>query len=190
MEELNDLKDLWLTAKVDSLPNADEALKIVKRHRFKMIVKKAATILMLLLMTILMLYIVLYGPKMLTTRIGELGFFIGIFVLIVSNTNSLRRAFNQINRTNQEFIEYLKQAQHGRVYFYEKIQPILFLVMSLSLFLIVYELVYKKLVLMLIVYLLLTIYVVVMWIIVRPRIIKKRTKQLKEIIDRLESLSK
>jgi hypothetical protein len=59
MEELNDLKDLWLTAKVDSLPNAEEALKLVKHHRFKMIIKKGATILMLLLMTILMLYVVI-----------------------------------------------------------------------------------------------------------------------------------
>jgi hypothetical protein len=62
--------------------------------------------------------------------------------------------------------------------------------MALSLFLIVYELVYKNPILMLIGYLLLTVYVVLMWIIVRPRIIKKRTKQIKEIIDKLESLSK
>src|SRR5215213_9964641 len=119
MEELNDLKEVWLTAKTDALPGADEALKLIKRYRLKMIIKKSASILLLLLMTILMLYAVFYGFKRLPTRLGELGFFIGIFVLILSNTNSLRRAFNQVNRTNQEFMEYLKQAQRGRVYFYE-----------------------------------------------------------------------
>lgn len=190
MEDLVDIKDIWLTAKVDTLPDAEEAIKLIKRYRFKMIVKKAATILMLILMALLMIYVVFYGPKMLSTRFGEAGFFLGIFFLFVSNTNSLKRAFNQINRTNQEFIEYLKQAQRGRAFFYEKVQPAAFLVMSLSLFLYVFELIYKNSVLMLVVYSLLAIYVAVMWFIIRPRIIKKRTKQLKETIERLEALTK
>jgi hypothetical protein len=190
MEDLTDLKNIWLTAKVDALPNAEEAIKTIKRYRFKLIVKKAATVLMLLLMTILMIYVVFYGPQVLTTRIGEIGFFIGILVLIVSNTNSLRRAFNQINRTNQEFIEYLKQTRRGRIYYYEKVQPLTFITMSLSLFLYAYELVYKNSLLMLVIYSLMTIYVVIMWFIVRPRIIEKRTKQLKETIEKLETLSK
>jgi len=190
MEDLTEIKNIWRTADVGALPGADEAVRLIKLYRFKMIFKKAATILMLLIMTALMLYAVFYGFKMLTTRLGELGFFIGIFVLVASNANSLRRAFNQTNRTNREFIEYLKQAQRGRVYFYEKLQPILFLIMSLSLFLIVFELVYKNLVLTLVVYSILSIYVAVMWFFVRPKIIEKRTKQLKETIEKLETFAK
>ena len=190
MEELTDIKALWQTANVNILPDAEEALKLIKRYRFKMIVKKAAAVLMLILMALLMLYVVFYGPKMLSTRIGEAGFTIGIIVLFVSNANSLRRAFSQINLTNLEFIEYLKQAQRGRAFFYEKVQPAALLVIFLSLYLYVFELVYENTVLMLSVYFLLTIYFALMWFIVRPRINKKRTKQLKETIEKLEALSK
>ena len=190
MEDLADIKDLWQTAKVSELPNAEEAVRIIKSYRFNMIVKKSLMILLLALMILLLVYVVFYGPKMLTTRIGEAGFFTGIIILFISNTNSLRRASNQINRSNQEFIEYLKQTQRGRIFFYEKVQPIIFLGISLSLLLYAFELVYNNLVLTFVIYSLLIIYMAVMWYIVRPRIIKKRTKQLKETIEKLESLTK
>jgi hypothetical protein len=188
MEDLTDIKNIWRTAEVNKLPDAEQIVRFIKRYRFKQLVKKAALVLIMLLMTILMLQTAIYGSNSSITRIGETCIFIGYFILILSNANSLRRAFNQVNRSNQEFIEYLRQAQRGRLYFYEKVQPFTFVIMTLGLFLCVFESVRKDFGLMLIVYSAMTVILIVMWFIVRPLINKKRTKKLKETIARLEVL--
>lgn len=188
MEDLTDIKNIWVNAKVDNLPSAEETIRFIKRFRFKQIVKKTALVLMMLLMTVLMLRVVIYGSNNPITRIGELLILIGYFVLIISNANSLRRAFNQINRNNREFIDYLKQAHRGRIYFYEKVQPFTFIIMTLGLFLFVYELLNKSPGLQLAVYSLLTIILGVMWFFFRPIINRKRIGKLKETITKLEAL--
>lgn len=190
MEDSTDLKNIWRTAQVDKLPGAEETVRFIKHYRYKQIVKKSVLGLMLLLMPILMLRVVIYGSNDPITRIGELFIFIGYFVLILSNINSLRRAFNQVNHSNQEFIEYLKQAQRGRLYFYEKVQPLTFVIMTTGLFLYIFESVGENFKAMLTVYILLTISLVIMWFIVRPLINQKSKKKLRETIAKLETLQK
>jgi fucose 4-O-acetylase-like acetyltransferase len=188
VEDLTDIKNIWLTAKVDELPSARETIRFIKRYRFKQVVKKTALVSMMLLMTGLMLRAAIYGSDEVTARIGEVCIFIAYFVLITSNANSLKRAFYEINRTNREFVEYLKQAQKGRIYFYEKIQPLTFLIMCLGLYLWVFESVRQDSGLMLTVYSAMTIVLVILWFVARPLFYKKSIGKLKETIDRLEAV--
>lgn len=190
MEDLTDIKNIWRGAKADKLPSAAETVRFIKRYRFRQILKKTAWVLMMLLMASLMLRAAVYGSNILSARIGELFIFIGYLVLIFSNANSLRRAVNQVNRSNQEFIEYLEQAQRGRLYFYEKVQPFTFVVMASGLFLYVYEMVRRDFNVMLTAYSLLTIGLLIMWFFIRPLIYKKRTQELKETITKLDALQK
>lgn len=188
MEDLTDIKNIWLTAKVDELPSARETIRFIKRYRFKQVAKKAALVSMMLLMTALMLRAAIYGSNELTARIGEICIFVAYFVLIISNANSLKRAVKQINRTNREFVEYLKQAQRGRIYFYEKIQPLTFLIMCSGLYLWVFESVRKDSGLMLTVYSAMTIGLAILWFIIRPLINRKSIGKLKETIEKLEAV--
>lgn len=188
MEDLTDIKNIWLTAKVDELPSAEETTRFIKRYRFRQIAKKAALVSIMLLLTVLMLRAAIYGSDELTTRVGEICIFIAYFILIISNANSLKRAFNQMSRTNREFVEYLKQAQRGRIYFYEKIQPLTFLITCSGLYLYVFEAVRQDSGLMLTVYSALTIGLAALWLIVRPLIYKKSIRKLKETIERLEAV--
>ena len=80
---MTEIKNIWQTANVDALPDAEEALKLIKQYRFKMIFKKSAAVLLLFLMIVLMIYVALYGPEMLSTRFGEAGIIISIIVLLI-----------------------------------------------------------------------------------------------------------
>ncbi|MEZ5344770.1 MAG: hypothetical protein R2681_04350 [Pyrinomonadaceae bacterium] len=189
MEDWNELKDIWQSAEIKGLPDAKEAVRVIKRYRRKVIFKKAATIFLLLSMGGIVVFIASDSNQVITTKLGEMGFFIGILVLLINNLYSLRRAFNQINSSNKEFIKYLLQAERGRAFFYRKMQPVIFLMLTGSLFLLLFEPLSKKPALMAGIYCGLTVYFVAVWFLIRRRFFKNHTETLRKTIEKLESRS-
>jgi len=184
-----DLKEVWQSAEVEGLPDAKEAVRLVKRYRRRTIFKKTAMIFLLLLMAGLVVFVLFYGGRMITTQIGALGFLIGISILLISNLNSLKRALRNANCSNREFLEYLLEAQRGRDFFYRRVQPIIFLLLVVSWFLLFYESLSEKPRLMAGVYFAFAIYFTAIWFYIRRRIIKNHSEKLRKTIQKFESFS-
>lgn len=190
MDNLNDLKKLWLTANTDSLPDSKEMVNTIKKYRNKKIINKAALITAAALLAGFMVLVAfMYHSTMLTTRIGEAFFIISCIILIVTNTNSLKRMYRLKNCTNKEFVQHLEQATQNRIFYYKKTQVAGLLFNSAGLLLYMYELVYGNLILCVVAYTVMIIYLLIIWLVVRPRVYKRQSKKFIEKIQRMKLLS-
>jgi len=190
MDNLNDLKKIWLTANINHLPNSNKMMQMIKEYRNRKILKKIALVIAALLLTTLMIVVVFtYHSTMITTRIGEVCIIIAGSILITTNTNSLRRVYKLKNCTNKEFMEHLERAQRGRINYYKKTQVIGLSFVSVGLLLYLFEGVHKNLGLCIISYTLLIIWLLINWFVIRPRAFKKQTKKFNEIFKKIETVS-
>jgi hypothetical protein len=191
MDNLNDIRAIWLTAKTDSLPNSDEMLRIVKKFRNQRLRRKLAIIFSALALAALMIVTVfIYKSTMITTRLGE-GLAIATCVILVfTNTKSLKRFIDLKECSNKEFIEFLEQTRRNQVYYYKKTQVAGMALSSVGLLLYLYELVYKNVILFIIIYSIAVIWILILWLIIRPRAFKKQGRKLDETMKRLENISK
>ncbi len=191
MDNLTDLKKIWLSAKTDSLPGASEMLHMVKKYRSTNLVKKIALIIAAILLTALMVSIVfLYKSSMLTTRVGEAMIILAGIMLVYTNARSLGRLHRIKDNTNKEFIAYLEQVQRNRIYYHKKTQVAGLLLTSIGLLLYIYELVCKNFLLCLSAYTTLFIWLLINWLVIRPRAYKRQARKLEETINKMAQVSK
>jgi hypothetical protein len=190
MDSLNDIQKIWLTTNMATLPKADEIIKTIKKYRLKHAVKNGVLIALSMLLIAAMCWVLFdYKSNLLVTRIGEACLFIAMFILFGIGTNSLKRIAAQKNRSNAEFISFLKQEQLRQIAFQKRTQVIGFAFASVGLLLYLFEAVYKDTLQMLVVYGLALIWIFVCWFIIRPRSIKRKTEKLARTIENLERLS-
>jgi sensor c-di-GMP phosphodiesterase-like protein len=191
MDNLNDLKSIWLSAKTESLPAADEMMHIIKEYRNKTFQRKVMVILtMAVSVTILIGITCIYKAKMPTTRIGQYSTILAGFVLIFSNVRSIKRFYNVQDFNNRDFIKFLEKTRQNQIYFYKKTQVAGLAFWSFGLLFYIFEFVHQNVFLFITIYSLTVIFLVILWLFVRQRVYNKRAKKLEEMIKRLESLSK
>jgi membrane protein YdbS with pleckstrin-like domain len=190
MDNLNDLKAIWLTAKTDNLPTSNEMVRLVKKFRNQRIFKKLAVIVMALVLAALMVTVgFIYKSTLITTRLGEAFMIIACGILATSNIKSLRRFYDLKDCSNKEFITFLEQTRLNQIRFYKKTQVIALLFCSSGLLLYIYEMVYQNTALLILNYAVTIAYVLVLTLVVRPRVYKREAKKLQETRDRLEKIS-
>ena len=191
MDNLTDLKNIWLSAKTDSLPGVAEMLHMIKKYRSTNLIKKIALIITAILLTAVMASVVFrYKSSMLTTRIGEVMIILAGIMLVVTNVRSLGRLHRVKDHTNKEFIEYLEQVQRNRIYYHKKTQVAGLLLASVGLLLYIYEPVCKSLLLFVSAYSLLFIWLLINWLIIRPRAYKRQARKLEDTINKMVQISK
>jgi hypothetical protein len=191
MDNLSDIKKIWLTTNTSILPNTNEMLLLIKSYRKKMLAKKITVVTIAVLLAVLMCVIMfLYHSALLATRIGEVCMLVACIILIASNINSLQRAYKLKNFTNKEFIEYLEQGNAGRIRYYKKTQVVGFSFVSIGLLLYLFEGVYKNTVVCIVSYSILVIWLWVNWFIIRPKAYKRQTKKMNDTLKKIETISK
>ncbi|EHQ28782.1 hypothetical protein [Mucilaginibacter paludis] len=191
MDNLNDLKKIWLTADTSGLPNADEIVVIIKNYRSQKLIKKALLVATALLLTATMVLIVFkYRPVMLSTRIGEACIIAAGVMLIYTNTYSLSRIYKLRNCTNKEFIKHLEQAHANRIFYHQKTQVAGLLLTSLGLLLYEFELVYLNLAVCIAAYLAMVVWLLIVWLVIRPRAFKKQQEKFNSTLKKIETLTK
>ena len=191
MDNFTDIKDIWLSANINALPGAGEMIKTIKRYRLKSIIKNISMVLLLLFMLAAMVWVVfVYKSHMITTRLGEACFFIAIFILLAIKADSLKRISAQKDYSNNSFIDFLKQEQQHQVNFFKRTQLIGFSFSAVGLLLYIFEEVHTDVIRMITGYSLLAIFFLAGWFIVRPIAIRKKTKKLNAMIEKLEGFSK
>jgi uncharacterized membrane protein YqjE len=191
MDNLNDIRAIWLTAKTDSLPNSDEMLRIVKKFRNQRLRRKLAIIFTALgIMGLMVFTVFVYKSTMISTRLGEVLTIMACAILVYTNTKSLKRFIDLKDCSNKEFIEFLEQTRRNQVYYHKKTQVLGMALSSVGLLLYLYELVYKDLTLFIIIYSISVIWILILWLIVRPRNFRKQSLKLDETMKKLEDISK
>jgi|SRR6185503_6262789 len=191
MDNLNDLKAIWLTAKTDTLPGSAEMARIVKKHRNQKLLKTSGLIFAALLLVGAMVSVVFeYRSKMITTRIGEALIIAAGIILIITNLSTLSRFYKLTPCSNKEFIQFLEHTRLRRLFYYKWTQAIALSFCSAGLLFYIYEGVHQQTGLFISSYAAVVLYLLVMWLYVRPRVFKKQWDKLSATIERLEKISK
>jgi len=190
MDNLNDLKAIWLTAKTDDLPTSVEMLRLVKKFRNQKLLKKWGIIIAALASMALMVFTVFsYKSTMITTRIGELMAISACVILASTNIKSLKRFYDLNDCSNKEFIAFLEQTRQNQLYYYKKTQVWGMGLSSAGLLLYMYESVYRDMMLFIIIYSFSVAWILFLWLYLRPRNFKKQTIKLNKTLDKLEKIS-
>jgi hypothetical protein len=191
MDNLDDLKSIWRTAKTDSLPAAAEMTNIIKRYRDRTLQRKVIVVLIAAVSVIIMIGLILiYKARMLTTRIGQYLIILAGCVLIFTNLRSMKRFYDFREFSNRDYIKFLEKSRQNQIYFYKKTQVAGLLFWSLGLLFYIFELVHQNLFISIMVYAITVIFLIILWVIVRRRVFNKRTKRWEAMTKKLESLSK
>src|SRR6476646_3262998 len=136
MNNLDELKQIWLSTGLEKLPKSGEIVKAIKRHHRKEALKKASLILFTILLVLIMCWVVFdYRSRLLATRIGEVCMFIAMFIFLAANAISLVKMSARVQYSNEEYINFLKQKQLQQYRRTKKTQLIGFLFASAGLLL-------------------------------------------------------
>lgn len=191
MDNLNDLKAIWLTAKTDSLPDSHEMVQIIRKFRNKKLLKIAALVISAILLVMIMIWVMfIYKSTMLITRFGEVFIIIAGIILVSTNLNSLLRFYKFRVCSNKEFLKFLEQTRLRQRFYYQRTQVVAMAFCATGLLLYLYEGVYKSTILFIGEYAATVIYFLILWFVVRPRVFKKEEKKINAQIEKLESISK
>ncbi len=189
MDNLNELKKVWLTANTADLPSSDEMVKAAKTYRSSKLRGKILVIVIALLLSAFML-IIMFDEKLstLTFRLGGAFTIIGAMILVITNSRSIGRFYRFNDFSNQEYIKFLKQTRVNQIRFYKKTQVASLIFSSIGLLLFVFQMEYKNGITGIVVYLLAIVYLLYAWLVIRPTRFKKQSKKINDKIKRLETI--
>ncbi len=190
MENLNDLKKIWLTAKTEGLPDSAQMMRLIKKFRNQHLRKLWMLIAAALVLVLLMLLVMFYYPsKLISTRIGELLIILAGLLLITTNLNSLNRFYRLKVCSNKAFIQFLEQTRLRQIFYYRRTQVIGLLFCAVGLALYWYELLAPHPLISFLAYALLAIYFLFIWFYLRPIMFKRGSKKLEEELERVKNIA-
>jgi len=191
MDNFNDLKSIWMTAQTDSLPAAGEMANIIRKYRNKTLQRKLIVVLIAAVSVTIMIGITfIYKAKTPTTQVGLYLIMLAGCVLIFTNVRSMKRFYHFRDFSNRDYIKFLERSRQNQIYFYKKTQVLGLAFWSFGLLFYIFEFVHQNAFICITAYLLTVICLIILWLVVRRRVLSKRTKKLEEMIKKLESLSK
>ncbi|MXV51942.1 hypothetical protein GS399_13245 [Pedobacter sp. HMF7647] len=191
MNNLDDLRTIWLSAKTDGLPDPDEMKRIVKKFRSQKLRKKWLVIVMsCLLSCLIMAVLAVMHFKFITTYIGGGLMAASGLLLAFTNFRSLKRFYELDDCSNLEFLAFIEQTRRNQEFYYKKTMVAILLLCSIGLILYLYEPGSRHLLWLACMYAALFSYLGIMWFVVRPRMFKRDAEKLEATRKRLENISK
>lgn len=189
MDNLNDLKAIWLTAKTDDLPRPKEMLRIVKKFRNDRLRKKIVIIVLsLAIIALLIVTGAISGSSGITTITAEILTIAACAILVFTNTRSMKRFIHLKDCSNREFLEFLEQTRRNQAYYYKITQVWGMALSSAGLLLYLWEPIRARLTLGIILYAVAIAWILFLWLYLRPRNFKRQGAKLNETIKRLEKI--
>jgi hypothetical protein len=190
MDNLNDLKAIWLNVKTISLPSSSQMESIIKNNKDKTLRKLVFLISGALGMVFLVLFAsYVYEFKFISSKIGEgLIVFSGL-ILMATNLNSFNR-FHKLNVcSNKEYISFLEQTQLRQLFYFKYTQVAGLAFSFIGLVLYLYELVYQNQLIMIISYLLFLLYFSIVFFYLRPKTYRKGVIKLNLELENVRRIS-
>lgn len=190
MDNLDDLKALWHTAKTDVLPSSKEMLQIILKFRKQKLRSKWMIIIVSLLLSAALVFIMIHTPfKMLSTYIGGSLMAVSGLILAATNIKSLKRFYQLDDCSNLEFVAFIEQTRQNQIFYYKKTQVILMSLNTVGLSLYLYESLKDDFLPTLILYGVTTGFLFFNWFFLRPRSYKKNAAKLAATKQHFEKIS-
>jgi hypothetical protein len=189
MDNLDDLKAIWHSAKTDSLPSSKEMLQLIRKFRGRKLRSKWLIILLSLLLAFIMIGVLLTQDfKLMTTYVGGGMVIFSSLLLATTNIRSLKRFYQLDDSSNLEFLAFIEQTRQNQVFYYRKTMVAIVSLSYAGWLLYIYELIYKDSTVCIGIYTAVTIYMAIMWFVVRPLSFKRHAEKLNATRQRLEDI--
>jgi len=191
MDNLDDLKVIWHTAKTDSLPSSNEMLLLIRKFRNQKLRSKWLSIITSLMISMLITTVLFFVHfKLVSTYIGGVMMVVSGLLLAATNIRSLKRFYKLEDCSNLEFLGFIEQTRKNQILYYNKTMIWIVIICSIGWVLYLYEITYQNPMVCFAVYSVIFIYLAVMWFIVRPRSFKRDAEKLNSMQQRLEKILK
>ncbi len=189
MDNLDDLKTVWHTAKTDKLPTSKEMLKLIGTFRNQKLRNKWLMIISCLLFSSLIIAELFFVSfKEITTYIGGGLMVISGLLVAATNIRSIKRFKHLDNCSNLEFIEFIEQTRQNQIYYYKKTMVRVVLLCSVGWLMYLYEFISKYPIWLFAIYSIAIIYLAFLWFIIRPRSFNKDAAKLVATREKMETI--
>lgn len=191
MDNLNELKQIWLTADTRGLPPASQMEALVKKYSDQKILKTVLTIVAgIICLCAIIVVAFTYNSSMLSTRIGEV--MIGAAGLVLlSNSFSLLISFYKLKDcSNRDYLQHMEHIKQKQLFFFKRTQLAGFLLASVGTMVYMFEYVSTQGITGLMEYGALILYIAIAWFVLRPKVMNRHTRKINEQIERLKELEK
>lgn len=190
MDNLNDLKAIWQTAKTDELPTTAEIVAMAKKFRFQKLRNKILSVFVGVGAIILMLVFYFTTPDVATSTVaGMFCTVLACLVLIYTNARSMKRFIDMGNLTNKQFIEFLEQTRRNQLFYYKYTQVFGLLLSSIGLVLFMFEFVQKHTTISAIFYTVALGWTLFICFYMRPRNFKNQSIKLNSMLESLKKIN-
>ncbi|QJD97007.1 hypothetical protein HH214_14585 [Mucilaginibacter robiniae] len=189
MDNLDDLKAIWHTAKTDNLPSSKEMVQLIRKFRNEKLRNKWLMILLTTLIALLIGGVLCISHfKLFTTYLGGAMIMAGCGMLAVDNVKSLKRFYQLDDYSNVDFLAFIEQTRLNQIRYYKKTMAIFASLCTVGWALYMYEPIYKLPVWFYSIYSIILTYLAIMWFVVSPRTFKKDQEKLEATRQRIEKL--
>ena len=190
MDNLNDLKAIWLTAETNSLPDSAAMKQAVKSFRNKKLFKLILSVAFTIILIALMVWVIfVYRSKMITSRIGEIMIIIAGLILVVTNSNSINRFLKLQECSNKDYVKFLEHTRLRQRFYQKRTQVVAMLFCFTGMMFYLYEAVSDSTTLLVTAYAVTIVYFLVLWLVVRPVVIRKDARKLDEELKKIQNIS-
>lgn len=190
MDNLNELKTIWLNVKTTSLPSSNQMVTIIKNNKNKTLRRLVFLVLGAFAMIIFVLFASdVYDFKFISSKIGEALIIFSGLILMITNLNSLNRFYKLKVCSNKDYISFLEQTQVRQLFYFKYTQVAGLAFSFIGLVFYLYELVYQNQLIMLISYLLLLLYFFIVFFHLRPKSYKKGIVKLNLELEKVRRIS-
>ncbi|MFD0749566.1 hypothetical protein ACFQZS_05390 [Mucilaginibacter calamicampi] len=190
MDNLNELKAIWQTAKTDGLPTTAEIVEMAKKFRYQKLRNKVLSIVVGVGAIVLMFAFYLNKPDLAISTIGGIiCTVLACSILIYTNARSMKRFIDMHDLSNKQFIEFLEQTRHNQLYYYKYTQVFGLLFSSIGLLLFLYEFVQKNTAMSAAFYTIAVLWTLFMCFYMRPRNFKKQSAKMERMLASLKKIN-
>lgn len=189
MDNLNELRQIWLTADTGGLPPSSQMASLVKKYRDQKLWKIALTITAsIILFGIIVVIAFTYEVRMLTTRIGEIMMGAAGIILIFSSMSFYKQFYKLKDCSNRDYLHHMEHIKQQHLFYFKRTQGIGFILASGGTMLYAYEFVKDDMQDALMVYGGFILYMILTWFVLRPKVMKRQNGKINEQIDKLREL--
>nr|MBC7611446.1 hypothetical protein [Pseudopedobacter sp.] len=190
MDNLNELKAIWLNVKTTSLLSSNEMVTIIKNNKNTTLRRLIFLVLGAFAMIVLVIFAsAVYNFKFISSKIGEALIVFSGLILMTTNLNSLNRFYKLKVCSNKQYISFLEKTQVRQLFYFKYTQVAGLAFSFIGLVFYLYELVYQNQLIMLISYLLLLLYFSVVFFYLRPKSYKKGIVKLNLELEKVRRIS-
>ncbi|CAN5179362.1 hypothetical protein BH09BAC6_BH09BAC6_25200 [soil metagenome] len=190
MDNLNELKAIWHTAKTEELPPSAEMLRRVKTFRNQKLRHKVMSIIAGSASFCLMVVLWATHPGMLpATKMAMIFTLAAAVVMVTTNVRSIKRFIQLKDCSNKEFIQFLEKTRRNQLYFYKYTQVTGLALSCAAILCYLYESARLNAVIAIVIDALCLAAILFLWFYIRPRNFKRQSAKLDALMRELEKIA-